>query len=152
MHCYRIARPAFAASALSGEGARLHGGRWNSPGRACVYAAESRALAVLELLVHLPGITRALPFRLLTLEVPDALVDPPPELPDGWATRPASPVARATGDRWLAGTRSTALRVPSVILPEESILLLNPRAAGFATIQVVHDRAFRLDLRLAAGT
>ena len=44
MLVYRIIKPAFAASALSGEGARRYGGRWNPPGITCVYAAGSRAL------------------------------------------------------------------------------------------------------------
>ena len=48
---YRVCRARYAR--LDGEGARLVGGRWNSPGRAVVYMAESVALAVLENLVHM---------------------------------------------------------------------------------------------------
>src|SRR5947209_10689120 len=48
---YRVCRRIYAR--LDGEGARLVGGRWNSPGRPVVYMAESVALAVLENLVHM---------------------------------------------------------------------------------------------------
>lgn len=53
VEAYRLVAPKWAASALNGEGARLYGGRWNSPGRAMVSLSTSRALAALELLVHL---------------------------------------------------------------------------------------------------
>ena len=48
---YRVCRAKHAR--LDGYGAMLAGGRWNSPGRAVVYLAESVSLAVLENLVHM---------------------------------------------------------------------------------------------------
>ena len=48
---YRVCRARYAR--LDGEGANLAGGRWNSPGHAVVYMAQSVALAVLENLVHM---------------------------------------------------------------------------------------------------
>jgi len=50
---YRLVAPKWVKTALSGEGAHLYRGRWNSPGRPIVYLATSRALAALELLVRL---------------------------------------------------------------------------------------------------
>jgi RES domain-containing protein len=69
-HVYRLVRAERAAEALSGEGARLYGGRWNPPGIAAVYASESRSLAVLETFVHVPLEARAIPFVLITLALP----------------------------------------------------------------------------------
>ncbi len=147
MRCFRIVQPRHAATALSGEGARLYGGRWNLPGWRCVYAAESRALAVLELLVHLTGRSRGLTYRLLTLEVPDAAVAAPTSFPTGWEASPAGGPSQSFGTEWLRGGKSGALRVPSVLIPEESNVLLNPDAADFAEIRVTAERDFRLDLR-----
>ena len=48
---FRVCRARYAR--LDGTGARRVGDRWNSPGRAVVYMAESIALAVLENLVHM---------------------------------------------------------------------------------------------------
>ena len=149
MRCYRIVKPAYAATALSGEGARLYGGRWNPPGWRCVYAAESRALAVLELLVHLTGRSRALTYRLLTLEIDDRAVSVAKHLPDDWTVHPAGKASQSIGLNWLQANKIPALKVPSVLIPEESNLLLNPQTPGFEKIFVVEERNFSLDLRLA---
>jgi RES domain-containing protein len=148
MFCYRIVKAAHASDPLSGEGARLFGGRWNPPGWRCVYAAESRALAVLEMLVHLAGRARSLPFRLLTIEVPDELVSPMPALPEDWDVMPAGRVSQLLGEAWLRMGETVGLRVPSVIIPEESNVLLNPQTPGFDRVEVVDRRDFALDLRV----
>ena len=71
MIVYRLAKAAFTA--LDGEGARLFGGRWNSPGRPMIYTAASPSLAVLEVLVHLDLPIDLMPddYRLLAIEIPD---------------------------------------------------------------------------------
>ena len=149
MRCYRIVRPTYAATALSGEGARLFGGRWNPPGWRCVYAAESRALAVLELLVHLTGQSRFLTYRLLTLEIDEEEIPKAKHLPDDWSAHPAGTSSQSVGLHWLQAAKTPALKVPSVLIPEESNLLLNPLAPGFEKIRIVEERDFRLDLRFA---
>ena len=53
MKAWRITQKKRAKTGFSGEGARLYGGRWNSPGIPMVYVAQSQALAMLEVLVHL---------------------------------------------------------------------------------------------------
>ena len=42
-------------SLFGGSGAMLYGARWNSPGRRVIYAAETYAGALLEILVHASG-------------------------------------------------------------------------------------------------
>lgn len=61
---WRIVKEKHAATAFSGEGARLYGGRWNSVGTSLVYTSGTKALAALESLVHLnpPVISNTLPF------------------------------------------------------------------------------------------
>ena len=149
MLAFRIVKPAFAASALSGEGARLYGGRWNPPGWRCVYAAESRAMAVLELLVHLTGRSRTLNYRLLTLEIDDDAVAESRHLPQDWNAQPAGAASQSVGLHWLQANRHAVLRVPSVLIPEESNLLINPLNPEFGGIRIVDERDFRLDLRLS---
>jgi RES domain-containing protein len=149
MRCYRIVKPTYAATALSGEGARLYGGRWNPPGFRCVYAAGSRALAVLELLVHLSPQTRGMAFRLLEIEVPDELMAPSVTPPSGWDGHPAGNESQDHGLQWLKRGKHGALRVPSVVIPQEHNVLLNPDHPGFKRIAVVGESKFQLDLRLA---
>jgi RES domain-containing protein len=101
------------------------------------------------MLVHLTGRSRGLVYRLITLDIPDdsVAVVPPASLPVGWDALPAGAVSQAVGENWLRSGRMLALRVPSVLIPEESNLLLNPQAARFDEARIVEEREFRLDLR-----
>lgn len=136
---YRIVAPRWANSAFSGEGAQKYGGRWNSPGRRVVYLAGSRALAALEMLVHLttPG-SRAKPFLIFEVRIPANLI----LAAKGGTDR------RQEGDSWLASGRSAALRVPSVLIPEEPNYLLDPGHPGFGKIAHGSPIDFRFDRRL----
>ena len=53
MEVYRIAKSSYRTD-LTGLGSRLYGARWNKKGTGLVYTSESRALASLEFLVHVP--------------------------------------------------------------------------------------------------
>ena len=143
MKVYRLARAPFAA--LDGEGARRYGGRWNSPGRPLVYAAASPSLAVLEILVHLDLPPELVPsdYRLLTIEVPDAL--PMAHL----EAVPADPAAcRAAGDAFLQDGGFAALSAPSVVVPQERNLLINPAHPSAASVRTVRNEPFAIDARL----
>src|SRR5665213_3114986 len=70
MVLYRIVKCSYAND-LSGTGARLYGGRWNSEGKSAIYLASSRSLAVLEVLVHLPPLMIPDNYCLVEIEVPD---------------------------------------------------------------------------------
>jgi RES domain-containing protein len=139
MRIWRVCRRPFAD--LSGEGARHYGGRWNSPGRPMVYAAESAALAVLEVRVHLDLDWRVLPddYVLMTIETGDLVAET-------LAETPGDP--RAAGDAWLASGRSALLRAPSVIVPESFNVLVNPAHRDAARLAVASIRPFAFDARL----
>lgn len=148
---WRLARRPWAD--LSGEGARLHGGRWNSPGRAVVYLSAEAALPVLEVLVHLD-----LPPDLLPADYVLMRVDLAP-LADAWPHHwiedgPAEPLAeadsRAWGDRWIDEARTPAARVPSVLVPESANLLLNVRHPLAEMVPMPSNRPFAFDPRLLA--
>ena len=139
MQVWRICRRPFAD--LSGEGARLYGGRWNSPGRPVVYTAETAALAVLEVRVHLDLDWDLLPedYVLVTIEVPAGKPEQLAELP---------PDTVAAGDAWLASRRSALLKVPSVIVPESANILIDPTHPDAAAITIASTRPFAFDARL----
>jgi RES domain-containing protein len=136
---WRLCREPFAD--LGGEGARLYGGRWNSPGRPLVYAASTAALAVLEVRVHLDLPPALLPedYVLLTLDL------------DGLAMETVSDVpaaSQAFGDAWLAAARTPILSVPSAIVAESPNLLLNPRHPDAGVARIAGQRRFIFDRRL----
>lgn len=147
---YRIVQPRWVATAMTGEGARLYGGRWNPPGVPAVYLAESRALAALEIVVHAPREVLALDWSVMEVEVPDHEIEciDPSVLPEDWRNLPSSPGARRMGERWLNGKSRLALKLPSVILPEECSLLLNPLHPESTRLRVSRISGFRFDARL----
>jgi RES domain-containing protein len=136
---WRLCREPFAD--LGGEGARLYGGRWNSPGRPLVYAASTAALTVLEVRVHLDLPPELLPedYTLLAIDLGDLRIERVGELP-------ADP--RAFGDAWLAALRTPVLSVASAIVPESPNLLLNPRHPEAAAARITGRRRFTFDRRL----
>lgn len=154
MHVYRLTRAPHAD--LSGDGARLYGGRWNSAGTPAVYAAASRALAALEYLVHLDVEDAPDDLVLLTIAVPDGLpetVVAPEALAaeaTGWAAVADHPACRHAGDAWLAAGATLALRVPAAPVPEEQNVVLNPRHPAMRDVRVVARRPFAYDPRLLA--
>lgn len=123
---------------FDGTRARVHGARWNSAGRSVIYATDTFAGAILEILAHalrprtLPG-----PHHALRIEIPDRLAETldPNGLP-GWETR-GSPEAIDFGDRWLEEQRSAVLVVPA--LPSRLIgrnVLINPEHPDVTRIDV----------------
>ena len=148
---YRIVQEQWAARALDGEGARLYGGRWNSPGSAAVYLAESRALAALEILVHAQREALRLSWIVIEMEIDDSLIDRVPlsKLPGNWRLQPTSHQAQTFGSRWLRDVRNLALRLPSVIIPEEFSLLLNPLHPKMREVRPGKSKSFSFDSRLS---
>lgn len=134
---------------LSGEGALLYGGRWNSPGQPAVYLGDSLALAAMELLVHLGTLEILETYRKMPVYVPEDLVMhiEPGELPTGWESGPRT-TTRDIGDRWLAGRQSVALQVPSAVVHGDSNLILNPTHPDMRRLSIGRISDFRFDERL----
>jgi RES domain-containing protein len=70
-------------------------------------------------------------------------------LPKNWQSDPVPEAIQAIGDRWILSGDSAVLRVPSVLVPEESNFLLNPRHPNFEKICISRPHAFCFDPRLA---
>lgn len=146
---WRIVTRRFAASAFSGEGARLYGGRWNRKGVPVVYTAESQSLALLELLVQDEPLRAQ--YVMIAAAIPNAVrIERITEeqLPDGWRKPEARETLRRLGGERFASARSAVLAVPSAVVPSETKYLLNPRHRAFAKIKIGKPESFSTDLRL----
>ena len=149
MLAYRIAdrrRPIF-----DGTGAFLNGGRWNSPGVPMVYLSDTPSLAALELLVHLHQSQILEAYVQVTLRLQEKAIEilEAAHLPSDWQVDPAPISTAQLGDDWIASGRSLALSVPSVLIPSQRNLLLNPLHKHFARAANTALRTpFRIDPRL----
>ena len=148
---WRLCSATYADTAFDGEGARLYGGRWSPPGVAVAYAAESRSLAVLEVLAHVDDPCRLaqLAWVFAPAEVDPAAVETPARFPETWAAFPHSPASRDFGALWARELRSPVLRVPSAVVPGEFNYLLNPSHPDFKHVKIGQPLAFSFDPRLA---
>lgn len=152
---WRIAKHTldFSAADMTGGGARKTGGRWNSKGRAVAYASASIALATLETLAHLGDSIAVRNAFLVRIDIPLPVWERrnriAPSRPDPtWLAEPAGSATVALGDQWLDSAAAAVLEVPSVIVPEESNLLINPAHADAGLIRAAVARQFIHDPRL----
>ncbi len=149
---FRLCKTKHLATAFTGEGARIAGGRWNSPGVAAVYASSSLSLATLEVLVHLEEPEAfARMFSWFAMEIPDDLAEvlDAAKLPPGWCADESTAATQTLGDAWVRSQRTAVLAVPSVVTPGESNYLLNPGHPRFPEIRIGKPQPFRPDPRLA---
>lgn len=152
MSIWRLARAHFAA--LDGEGARRYGARWTSPGLPAVYAASHLSLAALEYLAHID--IEDVPGDLVALEIgvpedADRLVLDTNALPARWFETPPPSGCRAIGDAWLSSGQALIFQVPSVLVPEEMNVLVNPGHPRAGEVRVLGSRPFGYDPRLLQG-
>jgi RES domain-containing protein len=147
---WRIVKRKLAKDAFSGEGARLYGGRWNSPGVSVVYIAQTQSLAALELLVHLETSELLYEYVVIEARFDASLITrlAKTNLPQDWRSSPPPASVRAIGDAWIAEEPSPVLELPSAVIPAESIFLLNPHHPAFAKIEIGKPLDFEFDLRL----
>lgn len=154
---YRIttSAPNYGADDLSGAGAKATGGRWNPVGIPVMYTSRSRALACLETVVHV-GSSKPLPLNryLVQLLIPNVQwaartvfrIDA--ESPE-WDAEPPGHASIEWGRAWLASGTTLVAEVPSVVVPEESNVLLNPAHAEISAVAVRVVRKWIYDGRLA---
>ena len=150
LSAWRIIRATHVKSAFTGEGARVYGGRWNSPGTGVVYVSEHESLAALELLVHLTPLSPNARYLSFRLEWEDKLTEyfPVKNLPPHWNAEPPIFQTMQIGDEWVHAGRSAALAVPSVLSRSEMNFLLNPKHADFKKIKISQPVEYRFDSRL----
>ena len=154
-YVWRIAidTPEYGADDLSGKGAEKTGGRWNRKVTPLLYTSSSIALACLETIVHLAG-GAPLPLNRYLVQIaisPDAWrrrarFDVTAHI--GWEAAPPGLVSMDWGNQWARSVTSLLDEVPSVVVPEECNVLINPAHVSAARLEVRKVRQWRYDLRL----
>ena len=149
---WRLSPAYHADKAMSGDGAYRRGGRWNPPGIRVVYCADSRSLAVVEVLANVrrPSLLGDQAWVLIPIELSEELAERPARVPDSWRDTPYTSASQSFGAEWVQTQRSVALRVPSVVVPGEFNFLLNPAHPAFKRVKVGKPEPFAFDPRFAA--
>ncbi|MGB8421335.1 RES family NAD+ phosphorylase [Paraburkholderia sp.] len=157
MRIWRIATdtPAYTADDATGEGARLSGGRWNRKGTPMLYCASSISLACLETIIHLGAGEMPLNRYLVEVNVPIGLWKNRKAFdhytaPVGWDALPVGKASLDAGDAWIASNKSLLLVVPSVIVPEDRNVLINPLHPDAGELQFKKIRKWLYDGRIKA--
>lgn len=150
---WRLVKKKHAADVLSGEGARLGGGRWNHVGIPVVYASETLSLAALELFVHFTrkDITISRSLMAIPVEIPDSVTITEillEALETGWDSSPPPDFTSDLGIKWVREGSSAILRVPSAIIPAEHNFVINPKHPDFSKITAGDPQPFSLDDRV----
>lgn len=147
MLIYRLAHPKYAKD-ISGYGSMMVPGRWNFKGHRILYTAENSSLALLEYLAHTEGLTRRLPYQLITIEAPDDNIQTITlkQLPGKWKEDLVK--TRELGTKWLTTGNSLLLKVPSVINEDNSNFLVNPEHSRFQEVKIISMKEITFDKRL----
>lgn len=149
MTAYRIAARAYIGD-LTGSGAKLFGGRWNSVGLPCIYASTHLSLALLEKFVHAEYRENMERLALLRIRVPDdaKLLFHTDEnlLKKNWTDDIT--YTQWIGEQILSDPSIIAFTVPSAIVPTERNIILNPLAGDFGKVEFLPPVDFTTDLRL----
>jgi RES domain-containing protein len=147
---WRIDKFKHLKAAFDGEGARVHGGRWNHKGTPIVYLSGSLALAALEKLVHLSSAAAKMRFVAVRIRLPASIVATLPRRrwPPHWRKEPPPDETKDAGTAWAKAGTTAVLKVPSVIVPCEFNFLVNPLHPDFAKLRRQAPEAFSFDPRL----
>lgn len=147
MKLYRFSAKKYSLD-LSGEGARLYGGRWNSRGFPVVYTSFTISLSLLELLVYAASYEEIKNNALMRLELPKDAEQSVTEIKVKKEWQKDIAYSRFIGDSFLASKKTLLMKVPSAIIPEEYNILINPLHPDSKKIKIVSANPFHFDNRL----
>lgn len=150
MLVFRIARKRYIHD-LTGQGAKLYGGRWNPKGIAVIYASETRALALVEYLVHVSWPQLPIDLQISTLQIPEGLnpeVISSKQLPKNWRVYPPPEKLAPLGAQWVRANRCLLLQVPSAVLDREHNTLINPAHPDMSRVKIGEVQDLKVDRRL----
>lgn len=150
MIVYRLCKR-YYSNDLSGRGAELSGGRWNSKGVAALYTSSSRALCTIEIIVHIPAGIIPKDYYLISIEFPDnapvKAIDIK-DLPANWNSNPISVSTQRIGNTFFSEQKALVLKVPSAIIKDEWNYIINPMHESFREVKILSIEPFALDARL----
>jgi RES domain-containing protein len=136
---------------LSGKGAEIAGGRWNSKGIAIVYASSSRALCMAEIAVHTPLGCLPVDYFMVEIGIPsDTFIIEVfnNELPHNWQSFANRNNTQFIGDNFIKENKFLVLKVPSAVVPGDFNYLINPAHREKDNISILKKEVFRFDQRL----
>lgn len=148
MLVYRISSAKYIGD-LSGNGSKLYGGRWNDKGTSMVYFASTRAMAVLELLVHLAPDDLVKDYVLAVFDVPDdkILAVKIAELPENWQETENANYLRKLGKKFIDDCKCLLMKIPSALVDEENNFVMNPLHKDANKVKLISQRVFNFDRR-----
>ena len=149
MQVYRIAKEAYIRD-LSGIGAKTVGGRWNFKGVAVLYTSSSVSLSMLECLAHFPPAFAPKNMSMATINIPDDSVCEfkISDMPNNWQGVPSPRQLKEMAHQWIKAQEFLILKVPSIIVPNESNYIINPFHTAFSKVTLVEVSPFSFDTRV----
>ena len=147
MILYRFSHSKYAGE-LSGEGAKLRGGRWNPVGLPVIYSSEYISLALLEILANATSLEELQMISLTEINIPQ-----PPEIHEiklqnlkkNWHLD--FDYTQWMGQEIIRSGKSLLVQCPSAIVPRENNYLINPAHPDFKRVKVSVNN-FDFDERL----
>ena len=152
MIVFRLSRGKYTRD-LSGKGAEMYGGRWNSKGTPLLYTSQSRALAFAEISMHIPLSIVPKDYFLITIQIPDTatiLELTEVDMPLDWRLNPHSDSTQKMGDQFTDSLKHLALRVPSAVVPGDFNYLVNPLHTMMREVTIANVELFEFDSRFAS--
>ncbi len=149
MIVFRLSKNIYAND-LTGKGAEIYGGRWNSVGTPLIYTAESRALCAVEIAVNTPLSNIPTDYSIISFQIPDDNITSIEEkiLPINWNILPYSNSTIEIGDLFVSEKKSLILKVPSAIIAGDYNYLINPLHHDLGKLKILKIEDFSFDDRL----
>lgn len=150
MRVFRLSRKKYS-SELSGIGASKSGNRWNTKGTEIVYCANSRALAMAEVSVHISLATLPKDFVMMEINIPKSIsiqTVKEKDLPENWNDFPHFRKTQKIGDDFIYSKKKCVLKVPSAVVKGDYNYLLNPHHQDFRKIKIMNTSVFPFDRRI----
>ena len=149
MIVYRLSKAKYAND-LTGKGAEMCGGRWNSKGVAVIYTSDSRALATTEIAVHTSLANIPTDYCIISIELPDnaVLELEIKDFPTDWDAIPPRLASQKFGDKFITDNDFLAFKVPSAVVEGDFNILINPRHKDIGSVKIIKVAGFGFDKRL----